>query len=677
MKKKHSVKTTEENGHHGAYGSGMERFLRWLRWIFSRSGVIPLALEHFLAMIPATILVPVLVNNAFDTMVIDMSLVLFTSGVGTIAFIIISKGAIPAYLGSSFAYIGLTIYLVQEQMNGGATHEMAFTYVGWAYLFSGIVLMLLSLMYRKKGIERFLSFLLPATVVGPAISLIGLELADTAIVDSGFDIEEGMIDGNAAIVAIVTLVIIVLFSLIRHRILKNAAIIVGMVIGCAVSFAINGFPKDAFAGVQWFTVPDFHLPVLSIPPNLLGLFLAVLPATFIVFTENIGRITVIGRMTDSAQEYEGQEKTARMDSQEVIDDDTGENEIFTKQSVGKMRTSLFSHGMATFLAGLLGSVPNTIYAENIAVMSIHKTDVKHDDPDPVVKRLVAPYSCVPYLIAAGIAIVFSFVGVLQTLLVGIPKAVIGGMELFLFGIISAPGIQLLVEQRVNYRKVSNQIITAAVLISGISGLSINLGIVELSGMSLGFVVGVVLNLIVQLLKWIGNISDMITFDELIVESLSALSDATKMRILGCKKSGQSEADYIAAGRVSVSASGFAYALSGKDCRVKFGDEWLSDDTIRDDVKHSDLVEVGVADGDVLMRFRRTANGLFVDVKGSMLSKSFKDAYLNDYESIDEDGEWLQINSSEGVPLRRIKTIIRMLDKAVSAPVLGDADQPKA
>jgi hypothetical protein len=149
-----------------------------------------------------------------------------------------------------------------------------------------------------------------------------------------------------------------------------------------------------------------------------------------------------------------------------------------------------------------------------------------------------------------------------------------------------------------------------------------------------------------------------------------------MRILGCKKIGQSEADYMSAGRVSVSASGFAYALSGRDCRVKFADEWLSDDTIRDDVKHSDLVEIGMADGDVLMRFRKTANGLFVDVRGSMLSKSVKDAYLNDYESIDEDGEWLQINSSEGVPLRRIKAIVRMMDKAVSVPTSGGLDQPK-
>ncbi len=644
--------------------SGMERLLRQISWFFSKSGVLSLALEHFLAMIPATILVPVLVNNAFDTMVIDMSLVLFTSGIGTLAFILLSKGAIPAYLGSSFAYIGLTIYLIQEQMaNGAPSSEMAFTYVGWAYIFSGILLVLLSFLYRKKGIERILSFLLPATVVGPAISLIGLELADTAIVDAGFDIEEGLIDGNAALVALITLGVIVLFSLIRHRILKNAAIITGMLAGCILSFFLSGFPKEIFTEIQWFQRPDWHFPIFTIPSNLLGLFLAVIPATLIVFTENIGRITVIERMTSTDTAEEKDEKKLALPSDEVIDDDTGTSAIFTKKSIAKMRTSLFSHGVATFLAGFIGSVPNTIYAENIAVMSIHKNNIKNDEPDPFIRKMTDPYSCIPYCLAALLAIIFSFSGVLQNLLVRLPKPVIGGMELFLFGIISAPGIQLLVEQRVNYKKISNQIVTAAVLISGISGLSINLEQVELSGMSLGFVVGILLNLIVQLLKWLGNISDELTFDELVSEGLSAFSDSTAMRVIGYKKSGQSEEDYGHSEKTNASISGFAYALSGNDCRVKMKGQWISDDTIRDEIAHSDLVEVGTNEPNhVTLRFRKTVNGLYVDIKSSLLEKDTKNACLNDYKAFDDDGVWFQINCSEDVPLRRVKKLIRSVDK---------------
>ncbi|MBQ8896375.1 MAG: hypothetical protein IJY88_06255 [Clostridia bacterium] len=644
--------------------SKTERFFRIIRWIFLKSGIISLAFEHFLAMIPATILVPVLVNNAYDMMIIDMSLVLFTSGLGTIIFAAMTRGKIPAYLGSSFAYIGLTIYLIQEQMNNtGVPHAMAFSYVGWAYVFSGIVLFLLSLLYLKKGIERILSFIMPATVIGPAISLIGLELADTAVVDSGFDIEDGLVDGKAAVVAITTLSVIVLFSLFRHKFLKNAAIIVGMVVGCGVSFAINGFPEEYFKGVEWLTYPRFDIP--TIPSDfkaLAGLFVAVLPATFIVFTENIGRFTVISRMTrdDTASAGAIAEQEAEALT-EVIDDDTGENDIFTENSVKEMRTSVRAHGFATLFSGLLGSVPNTIYAENIAVMSIHRSDVKRDEPDAFIKKLTSPFSVAPYIIAAILAMLFAFSGYLQAFLLGIPKAVIGGMELFLFGIISAPGIQLLVEQRVDYKKISNQIITAAVLISGISGLSINLGFVELKGMGLGFVVGVSLNLVVRFIKWLGNLSDVMTFEEMVCDVLSAFSENTIYRVIGYKKDDQAAIDY----QRNCNISGVAYALKGKDCRVRMPDgQWLSDDTIRDEIKHTVLLEVGIGgagSSDTTLRFRKTVNGLFLDIKSKVVPDNSKKAYLNDYEAIDEDGEWLVIKVSD-MPMRRICALIRLIDK---------------
>ncbi len=660
------------------YSSKWERILRVLRWVFVKSGIISLAFEHFLAMIPATILVPVLVNNAYDVMIIDMSLVLFTSGVGTILFVVFTKRKIPAYLGSSFAYIGLTIYLIQEQMNGGASHALAYTYVCWAYIFSGVVLILLSLLYMKKGIEHILSFLMPATVIGPAISLIGLELADTAVVDSGFDIEDGLVDGKAAIVALTTLAVIVLFSLFRHKFLKNAAIIVGMAVGCIVSFAINGFPDQFFANVEWVTVPDWQFPVFSFPgwKTLAGLFVAVLPATFIVFTENIGRFTVISRMTRDEAEIEAkfQESKKAADSSEtekseaekdpsseVIDDDTGENDIFTEKSVKEMRSSVWAHGIATLVSGLVGSVPNTIYAENIAVMSIHRRDVKRDEPDQEIKKLTFPVSVAPYLLAAFFAMVFAFSGHLQAFLLGIPKAVIGGMELFLFGIISAPGIQLLVEQRVDYKKISNQIITAAVLISGISGLSINLGFVELKGMGLGFVVGVALNVIVRVIKWIGNLSDTITFDEMVCEVLSAFGENTIYRIIGYQKKNGSQ-DCLPC---NCNISGFAYALKGKDCRVRMADgQWISDDTIRDEINHSTQVEVGTVRNGVrepAVRFKRTVNGLFLEIKTEDVEENTKKAFLNDYDAIDEDGEWLVIKVTE-MPMRCIRTLIKRIDK---------------
>lgn len=617
-----------------------------------------------MAMIPATMLVPLHINKAFGGVtIVDMSLVLFTSGLGTIIFSVLTKGKIPAYLGSSFAYISLTIYLIQEQLEPGTSHTTAFTYVCWAYVFSGFLLFIFSLLYFKKGIERFFSFLMPSTVIGPAISLIGLELADTAVVDSGFDIEDGLVDSNAAIVAITTLVVIVLFSLLKHKFFKNTAIIVGMVVGCAVSFAINGFPEGYFTETQLITVPQFKLlaPPTDIP-KLLGLFVAIIPATFIVFTENIGRFTVINRMTrDSSTRINAPTNKTSSLSPEVIDDDTGENDIFTETAVKEMRASVRAHGFATLFSGLLGSVPNTIYAENIAVMSIHRNENKFDEPDPFIKKLTSQFSVTPYIFAALLAILFSFSGYLQEFLLRIPRPVIGGMELFLFGIISAPGIQLLVEQRVNYKKISNQITTAAVLISGISGLSINLGFVELKGMGLGFVVGVTLNLIIRFIKWLGNISDVVSFDEAVCEILSSFSDNTEYRIIGYKKNDQTEIDY----QCNYNIKGVTYALKGKDCRVLTPNgQWISDDTIRDEIKHTVLLEVGIGEAnttDAVLRFKKTVNGLFLDIKSCAIPEEKKKTYLNDYSAIDEDGDWLVISISD-IPIRRIKALIHIIDK---------------
>lgn len=659
--KKNRSKKIEETAEAECLGNGWERFFRRLKWIFSRSGVLALSFEHFLAMVPATILVPILVNNSFGETVIDMSLVLFTSGLGTIVFIVTSKGKIPAYVGSSFAYIGLTIYLIQENMNLGVTSAMAYSYVGWTYAFSGVLLVILSLLYKSKKAEKFMSIVLPASVVGPAISLIGLELADTAVVDSGFDIEDGLVDGNAAIIAIGTLVVIVVFSLIRHKIWKNTAIIAGMLVGYIMSLFFYGLPNIDLSTIEWFTVPDFHIPFTVFPPNLLGLFVAVIPSTLIVFTENIGRVTVIDRMTEEENDHEKKD-VCYNGNEDIILEDTGVSNLFNSRSVKKMRNSVFSHGLATIVAAFLGSVPNTLYAENIAVMSIHKTESRRNDPDRVVQNLVAPFSVIPYIIAAVIAILFSFLGVLQSALVNIPKPVIGGMELFLFGIISAPGIQLLVEQRVNYKKVSNQIITAAVLISGVSGLSVSFGFVELKGMGLGFLIGVILNLIVLALKWIGNLSDTITFEELISECLHAVDYRSPLRIVKLRKRGNSDlydADERNIGGCQLSS--VKLAAEERGCRTLVNGEWMSGDYIRSVISNSDIIVVGITRNDCveeIMQFRKTANGLFVDINSNYIDSDTKLLYLNDYtDSIDEDGHWLEISVSRNIPMRRIQSLV--------------------
>lgn len=621
------------------------RFFRRVKWLFGKSGILSLGLEHFLAMVPATILVPILVNASVGEPVIDTSLVLLTSGLGTITFTIVSRGRIPAYLGSSFAYIGLTIYLIDSQTKGGIPPQMAYSYVGWSYVFSGLLLLLLSFLYKKENIDRILTFVLPASVSGPAISLIGLELADTAVLDAGFDPIRGVVDPNAVTVSIITLSVIVLCSLMKRRVLKNAAILVGLFAGFVAYFAVNGFPqlhltaRDIFA----FNVPQFDFPLRYFPKNWATLLLAIVPVTLIVFTENLGRVTVINRM---------------------VDRNGTDTSIYSKESVKQLHCGLFSHGISSMAVTLMGSVPNTIYAENIAIMGIQDTEAK-DDPDPMIKDLTKPYSVYPYLAAAAFAILFSFVGILQRFIIAIPKEIIGGMELFLFGIISAPGIQLLVEQRVNYKKVSNQIVTAAVLVTGVSGLSVNLAFVELKGMSLGFAVGILLNLLVQLLKWLGKISDTVDFDELVEECLSAVLPDEQEALLMDKHTvifKKGERTFC-----NMDASELLMAFRGFENHVLIGDRKESAEWAIETVKHATGVDF--TDGErVVFSIRKTANSLTVDLDENSIPFSIAAEFLNDYnDAIDTDHGLLRIDVAKSIPLRKVCELVKKAAEAAESP----------
>ncbi len=634
-----------------------ETLFRRLKWIFSKSGIITLAIEHFLAMVPATVLVPIMVNNSIGANVIDMSLVLFASGLGTIIFSMCfrtyssieerrekstdKKSRMPTYLGSSFAYIGLTIYLLQMQVGEGVQPGMAYVYVGWSYMFSGLLLILLSFLYKIKFIESFFSKCLPAAVIGPAISLIGLELADSAIIDSGVDIVSGTTDLKAIAVAFATLAVIIMLSLIRRKFLKNTAIIAGMFIGWLFHLALNGVPSFNLQEMEWFTMPDFHFPLFVLPPNWQRLLISVIPATFIVFTENIGRATVINRMQQ----------------EENVD-----ARLFNAKSVKILKRSLFSHGMASFAATFIGSVPNTLYAENIAVMGIHKSEeIRHED-DTFIRNITNPYSNVPFLIAAGIAIVCSFSAILQKLLINIPKPVIGGMELFLFGIISAPGIQLLVDQRVNYKKVSNQIITAAVLITGISEISINIQWFELKGMSLALVVGFVLNLFVLALKEMGLLCDVMSMDEVLSTCLSALPKNKKICVGGYKS-------FSTGGEVS--AEDLKKALDGYEGTVDVGESKEQAEFLRDAVVHS--TELFIKTDKPIINIKKTANRISIEIHKDILPPKTVNIYINDYQdAIDIEKEYdkadaksqteiLKIDLSRNIPLGKVKRLIEKVE----------------
>lgn len=466
----------------------MNKLEQW--WLlFWRNGTLSISSDHFLAMFPASILVPVLINHHFGETVIDISLVLIANAIGTVLFLIITKRKLPVYLGSSFAFIGLSMHLATDYLDQGFDASLAYSYILWAYILAAAIMLVLSFIYKYKTSKKIMSFLFPSAIMGSVVSLIGLELASVGASDAGFNDASGIVDLKVSAIALLTLLIILLASVIRRNLFKNSSIIIGVGIGYLLSAYFLNIDFSPIKTVADFKIPDINIPFLHIPPNLLSLFVSVLPATIVIFMENISRITVVNRLKSNAET------------------DNQPEELFSYENNKEFFTSLRGHAVSIFLSGCVGSVPTTIYAENIAVMSINNNDanMKHESFNP--------FSCVPYIGAAVISVVVAILGKLQYLLMNIPKPVIGGVELFLFGIITAPGIQMLVEQRVNYKKISNQILTAGVLVAGVGGFSVNFGTIELKGMSLGLVIGVLLNILFKTLGFFGILNEHLSFDE--------------------------------------------------------------------------------------------------------------------------------------------------------------------
>jgi hypothetical protein len=311
---------------------------------------------------------------------------------------------------------------------------------------------------------------------------------------------------------------------------------------------------------------------------------------------------------------------------------------------------------------MLGSVPNTMYAENIAVMGIHKNTEERPESDKFIKSITNPYSVIPFIIAAVLAIVFSFVTVLQNIVVNIPKPVIGGMEMFLFGIISAPGIQLLVDQRVNYKKVSNQVITASVLITGISELSFNFKFFELKGMSLGLVVGILLNIVVIILKEVGWLCDSLSVDEVLTDCMKAIPEnvSERINVSGCLMKKED----------AVTAATMKKILSNYNGTIKVRDDNIPADQIRDGLSH--INEVEIFSSCAIIRILRGANRINVEISVKSLDADTVNNCLNDYQDAidivsrkvdgcDEKIDFMDIDLSHRISLHKVASIISKVE----------------
>lgn len=385
---------------------------------------LPLSFQHLFAMFGATVLVPILFK-------VNPATILLFNGIGTLIYLFICKGKIPAYLGSSFAFLS-PVFLVLPQYG----YEAALG----GFIVVGAIFSLVALSIKAIG-TKWLDIVFPPAAIGAIVAVIGLELAPTAAGMAGLTAE--VIDPTIITVSIFTLLVTVFGTVAFRGFLAIIPILIGVISGYILSFFMGIVDLSAISKAPWLEMPTLYTPEFN-----LGAILIILPAALVVIVEHIGHLIVTGNIV-------GKDLT---------------------QDPGLHR-SLLGNGLSTMLSGFFGSTPNTTYGENIGVMAITKV-----------------YSVWVIGGAAVIAIILSFVGKLAAAIQSIPVPVMGGVSLLLFGVIAASGIRMLVESKVDYNKPSNLILTSVILILGVSNAHVTLGSVTLKGMALSTVVAITLSL---------------------------------------------------------------------------------------------------------------------------------------------------------------------------------------
>ena len=396
--------------------------------------LVPLALQHTFAMFGASVLVPILFG-------INPGIVLLMNGIGTLLFILITKGKAPAYLGSSFAFLAPGIAIINSQ---------GFEYAQGAFVAVGILGCLLSYIIYKKGTD-WIDIVLPPAAMGAVVALIGFELAGNTI--SGGSIGANIMTDTVAatdwLVFLVTLLTAILGSIMFKGFLSTIPILIAIIVGYIVAYFNGQVDLTPVREAQFFTFPTFQLAKFS--PEAI---FAMLPVLLVIAAEHISHQVV----------------TSNIIGEDLLKDPG-------------LHRSIFADNFSTAISGLIGGVPTTTYGENIGVMAI-----------------TGVYSVKVIGTAAIISILMAFIGPLSALISTIPGNVIGGVTFLLYGMIGTSGIRLLVDQKVDYSKSDNLILTSVIFIAGLSGLTIQFGSIELSGMVLSSVVAVILSLLIYVIK---------------------------------------------------------------------------------------------------------------------------------------------------------------------------------
>ena len=406
-----------------------------LKWLL-------LSLQHVFAMFGATILVPILVNKAAGSEVLSIPVALISSGIGTLIYIVCTKGKSPVYLGSSFAFI--TPMIVAFVKSG---KESVFTGI----MAVGLVYVLVALIIKAIG-KKWINKLLPPIVVGPMIMIIGLSLAPTAIEEIGLNLEK--ISWKNIVVALISFLTTGILAVRGKGFLKVIPFLLGMVAGYILSIILGMVNLKEVFETSFIAVPDFYIPFVHYKLNFSAL-LTIAPIALVTISEHIGDHKVLS---------------------EII----GKDLIINPG----LDNTLLGDGIATFTAGLIGGPANTTYGENTSVVGMTK---------------VASVWVIG--LAAIIAIIFGFLGQLTAIISSIPSPVLGGVSILLYGFISVNGLKILIQNKVDFENTKNVIVASSMLVLGLGGAVISIITknisVSISGMSLAALVGILLNLFIK------------------------------------------------------------------------------------------------------------------------------------------------------------------------------------
>lgn len=399
---------------------------------------IPLSLQHLFAMFGSTVLVPFLLH-------VDPATALFMNGVGTLLYLTICKWKLPAYLGSSFAFISPVLAVC-------ATPGMTYGDAQGGFITFGLCFILIGLMVKKIG-TGWIDVLFPPAAMGSIVAIIGLELAPLALNMSGFvDPVQGMTNGQAMTISMFTLIVTILATVLGRGFIAIIPILIGVVSGYVLSWCMGVVNFSAVETAAWFSFPTFYQPRFN-----LSAIMMILPALFVVLAEHLGHLFV----------------TSDIVGRDLIKDPG-------------LHRSLMADGLSNVLSGFLGSTPNTTYGENMGVMAI-----------------TGVYSTWVIGGAAIFAILFSFIGKVAAVIHGIPTPVMGGVCILLFGFIAASGLRMMVERKVDFTQPKNLILTAVTMISGLSGAAVHIGPVQLKGMGLATVVAILASLAFLIFEKLG------------------------------------------------------------------------------------------------------------------------------------------------------------------------------